>query len=273
MSIDIAPIWDFRKPELSEQRFREALPTASPEDAFILKTQIARTFGLRKEFAKAQSELAEIETQLKSASLEGRVRYYLELGRTYSSPVHPLESQSPEVKAQARAAYLRAVEIATEANLDNLAIDALHMMTVVDTSPEDQLKWNRKALALLESSTQPNAKKWEGSLRNNVGYALHLAGRYEEALSEFKLALALREITGKIEPIRIGHWMIAWTLRALGRFEEAVEIQLRLEKERAASDEADPYVFEELECLYRALKNEERADYYAKRLAKQRVDA
>jgi len=36
----------------------------------------------------------------------------------------------------------------------------------------------------MEGSDQPAAKKWEGSLRNNMGYSLHLAKRYDEALAE-----------------------------------------------------------------------------------------
>ena len=41
MAIDLAPLWDFSKPELSEQRFRAALPGASADDQLILQTQIA----------------------------------------------------------------------------------------------------------------------------------------------------------------------------------------------------------------------------------------
>ena len=102
-------------------------------------------------------------------------------------------------------------------------------------------------------------------LLDNKGSALANLGRYEDALKEFRLALMARERDGRPRAIRIAFWMIAWTLRALGRLDEAVEIQLRLERECDESGEPDPYVFEELELLYRALKNEERAEYYASR--------
>ncbi len=146
------------------------------------------------------------------------------MGRTYSSAVHAPESQTSEVRELACSAYTLAVDIAKEAQLDYLAIDALHMMTFVDTSPEEQLEWNYKALALMDSTTQEEAKKWEGSLRNNTGYALHSLGRYEDALQEFEMALAVRQRSGDPESIRIAYWMIAWTLRALGRLSEALEI-------------------------------------------------
>jgi tetratricopeptide (TPR) repeat protein len=160
---------------------------------------------------------------------------------------------------------MHSFELAQAGILDDLAIDALHMMTFVDTAPQDQVEWNRKALAFMESSSQPAAKKWEGSLHNNMGYALHLLGRYDEALAEFNLALAAHERGGKPQNIRVAHWMVAWTLRALNRLNEALEIQLRLEKECDEAGEPDPYVYEELELLYTSLHDPEKAEYYANR--------
>jgi tetratricopeptide (TPR) repeat protein len=265
MAVDISKLWDFNKPELSEQRFRSALPNASADDALILQTQIARTYGIRRNFPEAQKILTSLEPQIQGASLEAKVRYYLELGRTYSSATHSPESQTAEVRELARSAYMHAFELAQDGKLDSLAIDALHMMTFVDTSPEDQLEWNHKAVALMQSSSRPDAKKWEGSLHNNIGYALHLLERYEDALVEFKLALAAYERDGNPQTIRIAHWMVAWTLRALGRLNEAIEIQLRLESECDEAGEPDPYVFEELELLYQAVNNSEKAEFYAAR--------
>ena len=265
MATNLSNLWDFNNPEISEERFRSALAAASPEDALILRTQIARTHGLRRDFERARKVLEGIRAQVESAGGEAQVRWYLEWGRSFASATHPPESQTPEAKEQARAAFLRAFDLAQAAGLDDLAIDALHMMTFVDTQPADQLSWNRKALALMQASDQPGAKKWEAALRNNTGYALYLLERYEEALDEFRLALALGEQDGSPQAIRIAHWMIAWTLRAMGRLDEAIAIQLRLEEECDAAGEPDPYVFEELELLYKAVHDEERAAYYAAR--------
>ncbi len=265
MTIDVSALWDFNKPELSEERFRSALSHASVDDTLLLQTQIARTYGIRRNFAQAQQVLSSIEPQIRNANIETKVRYYLELGRTYSSATHPPESQTIEVRELARSAYMRAYELAQNGKLDSLAIDALHMMTFVDTAPEEQVEWNRKAMALMQSSSQEDAKKWGGSLHNNTGYALHLLGRYEDALIEFKLALAAHERGGNPQSIRIAYWMIAWTLRALGQLNEAIEIQLRLERECDEAGEPDTYVFEELELLYKALNNDDKAEFYAAR--------
>ena len=265
MTIDISKLWDFNKPELSEERFRSALSTASGDDALILQTQIARTYGLRRNFSQAQQILADIEPHMQNAGNASKVHYYLELGRTYASAAHPPESQTAEAQEQARSAFMQAAALAQDGKLDSLAIDALHMMTFVDTAPAEQLEWNRRALALMRSTSQPDAMKWEGSLRNNTGYALYLLERYEDALAEFKLALAAYERNGNPRNVRIAHWMIAWTLRALGWLNEAVEVQLRLEKEWDEAGEPDPYVFEELELLYQALGEREKAAHYAAR--------
>ncbi|HEU5296883.1 MAG TPA: tetratricopeptide repeat protein [Burkholderiaceae bacterium] len=266
MAIDISSLWDFGKPALSEERFRAALATAQGDDALILKTQIARSWGLRSDFERARSVLAEVEPQLNGAGTEAQVRYWLELGRTYCSAAHDDALQTDDAKARARTAYGNALAIARAASLDGLAVDTLHMYAFVDRTPADELKWADQALAVVAASTQPDAKRWEASLRNNRGYALQQLGRYDDALTELRLALALRERQGNAANIRIAHWMIASTLRKMGRLDDAREIQLRLEREWDAANEPDPYVFEELEAIYRAQGNSERAEHYAARL-------
>jgi hypothetical protein len=266
VAVDVLSLWDYSKPALSEQRFREALPAATADEALILQTQIARSYGLRKDFAKAREILASISDSVKKASAEAQVNYFLELGRTYASPAHPPEALTAETRQQARSLYLQAFETARQAQLDFLAIDALHMMPMADPDPKAQLEWDLKALAYLEGSSQAAAKKWEASLRNNVGYAKHLLGQYDEALAQFKLSLAAHERAGKVKNVRIAHWMIAHTLRAQGKTQEAIDIQLRLEREWGEAGEPDPYVFEELEHLYRAAGDTGRANAYAAKL-------
>jgi tetratricopeptide (TPR) repeat protein len=139
------------------------------------------------------------------------------------------------------------------------------MLAFVDTDPADQLKWGREALGVVERSSQPAARRWEASLRNNVGYALHRLGRYDEALAEFRKALLLREAAADPWATHVARWMVAWTLRAMGRVDEALEIQLALERERAGAGAPDPKVFEELALLYRAKGDAAAAQRYSER--------
>jgi tetratricopeptide (TPR) repeat protein len=270
MNLDILSLWNFNDPALSEARFREVLGSASLEDALILQTQIARTFGLRGDFTRAQEILAAIEAKVRGSSPAVQARYWLELGRTYSSATHSPDTQTEDAKVQARKAYLEAEALAKAAGIDDLAVDALHMLAFVDPKPEEQLAWDLRALEVVENSSQEAARKWEGSIRNNVGYALHQLGRYDEALQQFQMALAVRERTGNAQSVRIAYWMIAWTYRTMNRLNEALEIQLRLEKECETAGDPDPYVFEELEYIYRAIGNTDQAGLYAALLEKTR---
>lgn len=113
------------------------------------------------------------------------------------------------------------------------------------------------------ASSQPAAKRWEASVRNNIGYALHQL--YPEALAQFERALAIRERGSNASATRTARWMVAWTLRALQRDDEALALQLRLEAEGDAAGQPDRYVFEELELLYRACGDVQRAAHYAAR--------
>ena len=262
MAIDLAPLWEFDKPDLSEQRLRAALESATGDDALVLQTQIARTYGLRKDFSKARDILKSIGKDVQTAGSEARIRHALELGRTYASATHPAELQTVESKKLARASYESALAMAKAAHLDGLAIDTIHMLAFVDTAPTDQLKWGQEALAVAEASSQPEAKKWEASIRNNIGYAFHQLGQFDEALVQFKQALVLLDRGTNAESIRVANWMVAWTLRALGRMDEALEIQLRLERECDAAKKPDRYVYEELEILYRARGDEVKAKHY-----------
>jgi tetratricopeptide (TPR) repeat protein len=74
----------------------------------------------------------------------------------------------------------------------------------------------------------------------------HDAGRYPEALASFETALAARERIGDPGRTRVARWMVAWTLRSLGRHDEALAILRRLEAENEAAGTPDGYVFEEL---------------------------
>jgi len=270
MAIDISSLWTYSDPALSEQRFQAALAGASADDAFVLRTQIARTWGMRVDFERARSILAPLEAQLPAVSAEAKVRYALELGRSHASTAHPPELLTPDHRERARTLYLQAFETAKAAQLDDLAIDALHMMVTVESDPADQLAWDLKALAYMEQSTQADARKWEGSLRNNIGYANRVLGHHDEALVQFELSLAAHERAGRPRNVRIARWMIARTLRDLQRYDEAIAIQRRLEREYADAGEPDPYVFEELEQLYRVTGDAAAADAYGVKLREAR---
>lgn len=267
-AVNLGALWDFSNPGSSEQRFREALATAKGDDALILQTQIARTFGMRRDLAGAKELLRSLEPQLAAAGAEARARHALEWGRVHISAVTQPAERTPENLATARAAYLRALAIAKEGGLDDLAIDAVHMMAFVDDAPAEQLKWNQQALDMVLASTQPGGKAWEASIRNNLGQSLHALGRHAESLAQFERVLALREAAGsRPRSVYVARWLVARALRLTGRLDEALVLQTQLEGQMHIVGDPDPYVLEELELIHRARGDEVRADAYAERLA------
>src|SRR5262245_60426439 len=98
MPLNLRQLWDFSNPAASEERMRAALATAQGDEALILQTQIARTWGLRRDFVKAREILAEVQPKIAMAGAEAQVRYWLELGRTWASATHKPEQLTPDAK-------------------------------------------------------------------------------------------------------------------------------------------------------------------------------
>ena len=110
-TIDILSLWNYDDPAASEVRFRELMNSASADEAAILETQIARTFGLRRRFDDARNLLSSIEPRLSRLGPEAQVRYHLEYGRSLISPVHKRSEKTPEAQAAARSAYITAYDL------------------------------------------------------------------------------------------------------------------------------------------------------------------
>jgi tetratricopeptide (TPR) repeat protein len=235
---DLLALWDFDDPAASEARFRERLDDASHEVSLSLRTQIARTHSLRGQFAQAHQLLDGVDAELAGTGAEPRVRSLLERGRTWRSAREPVK---------ARPLFLQAVQQARAAGLEYLHVDALHMVALVETTPEAQLDWSRRALAAAREAHDPQARRWEGSLAHNIGYALHQAGRHDEALQSFRDALSARTRDGAAPSrLREARWMVAWELRALRRHDEALGQLHELERDLAAAGASDGFVPEEI---------------------------
>ncbi len=228
-------LWDSNDPEGSERRLRDAMAMAEGADQLVLMTQVARAMGLQKKYDDAHDLL----DQLATSDDEVATRISLERGRLLRSAGEPDE---------ARPHFEAAVATARAAELDVLLVDALHMMALV-APPEQQESINREALAVARASDVPAARDWDASLLNNLGMTNADAGDFGFALPLFEEALAARERIGDVDRIRVARWMVAWTLRNLGRTDEALALQRALKAELEAAGEEDPYVDEELALL------------------------
>jgi tetratricopeptide (TPR) repeat protein len=249
--------WDFEQPSASEERFRAVLadPGINGETALLARTQLARSLGLQKRFEECASELDAVAAAGAAGSADATavVRVYerLERGRMHRS------SGAPELAVPL---FLEALDQAQAAGLDHTAADAAHMMAIVGEA-DAQLAWAERALAIATASSQPRARRWIGSIENNLGWSLHDMGRLDEAQQHFESALAARQEQGEPEPLRIARWTVARGLRSLGRLDEALTIQ----RELAATGPEDGYVEQELAELLRAKGDEAGAATHANR--------
>ena len=253
---DFDALWDYNDPAGTEAKFRELLPQAPTGDVaksaawrLELLTQIARTEGLQRKFDAAHQTLDGVEAKLADAPPVVRVRCLLERGRVFNSA---------GMKDKTKPLFLEAWQAAGKAGLDFHAVDAAHMLGIIEP-PADALSWNEKALAMAEKSSDARARNWRGSLYNNIGWTYHDLGQYEQALDMFEKALVWHEEQGQEKETRIARWCVARVLRSLNRIPEALAILRELEPV------ADGYTYEELgECLLLQGKQEEAQSYFAR---------
>jgi tetratricopeptide (TPR) repeat protein len=250
-AVDIDALWSFDDPAASEARFRAALAGARGDEALSLRTQIARTLGLRQLYAQAHAELDAIEPALATAGAEPRVRALLERGRTLRSSGKALEGLP---------LFERAFTLADGARLERLAADALHMVALAAPDLEERIAWNRRTIDYARRAADPRAQGWQAAAHNNIGSDLREAGRLDEALAAFGQAQAAYERSGRAERVRVARWHVGNTLRLLGRRDEALASMLALERDAAAANEPDPYVYDELALLHAAAGDTARAD-------------
>lgn len=267
-ALDVTELWVAGDPVASEARMLAALESAHGDDALIIRTQIARTYVFRKDFSRAHEILRDVETELDSASPEAQARYWLELGRSYASHQQAPGSQTDETRALARHAYENAVAIASDAGLDGLTVDALHMLPFTETDLTEQMYWTQRALELVLESDQPEARRWEASIRSNLGEIYFDLAQYPQALEQFESSRTLRQRDGaSYGAVRDANWHVARTLRMLGQLERALEIQQRLADEAYVANEQRHYIHDELSLLYAALDDAERARHFAEHSA------
>ena len=230
-------MWDFDDLDASEGRFRAQLER-EPTDAGRAEvlTQLARIEGLRGHFEQCDALLDEAK------ALGGAdARVLLERGRRERSSGRP---------GAGLAQFEQAFELARRTGEDVLAVDAAHMVAIVD----DSEAWTARAVEIAASSDDPDVRYWLGPLYNNVGWSRYGMGDAAGALDAFELALAARERDDPRPYAReIARYAVGKALRALGRPDEAAATLERCLAWAAEAGVKDSYFHEELAEDYAAL--------------------
>ena len=177
-------LWNFEDPELSEQRFRDAMADQEYDDdeRAELATQLGRAIGLQGRFEEADALLDSIDGEDEPTI---GVRILLERGRVLNSSGHA---------AMAVPLFEQAAELGDHLGEEFLAVDALHMLAIADSAHAET--WTRSALEYASTAHDAFARRWMVALHNNLGWTLHGAGRLTEALVEFQLAEQWAERVG-----------------------------------------------------------------------------
>ena len=257
---DFDTLWDYSQPSETEERFRELLPAARASgdrnNHLQLLTQIARAQGLARRFDAAHATLEHVREAMTDDLKTVLVRYRLERGRCFND-TGQLD--------KARACFMNAWELAKSERLDGYAVDAAHMLGIIERPQSEAMAWNLRALEYAQSSNDPAARRWLATLQNNIGWTYHAMGDYAAALTVFEDALRLRQEQAKPGPIRIARWCIAKMHRLLGRAAEALPEQESLLGECERARQPDGYVHEELaECLLALGRAKQAASHFAR---------
>lgn len=256
---DFDELWNFGQPDETEKKFRELLPRARKQGTTDytaqLLTQLARTRGLRGEFKDSHEILDEVERMLTPDMQVARTRYLLERGRAFNSDNQP---------HMGRTLFSEAWETARNAHSDFYAVDAAHMLAIVEEAGS-KLQWNLKAMEVAEASEDPRTRGWLSAIYNNIGWDYFAEEKYEQALEIFRKAENYNRDEAKERWTQINRWSVAKTLRVLGQVEEALAIQEQLDSEYEASGgERTGYTYEELgECLLLLDRKEEAGKNFA----------
>jgi tetratricopeptide (TPR) repeat protein len=233
----LRPLWDFDDLDLSERRFRAQLDeeTTTAGRAEVI-SQLARVESLRANYDRCDELLDEAE------ALGGaEVRVLLERGRRARSSGQPGAGQ-PQ--------FEQAFELARASGEDVLAVDAAHMIAIVD----DSEAWTARGAEIAASSDDPGVRYWLGPLYNNLGWARYEAGDAAGALEAFERALASRERDDpRPYPIAIAKYAVGKALRATGRADEAATMLEECVGWAADAGVEDDYFYEELAEAYAAL--------------------
>lgn len=248
---DFNKLWNFGKPQETEKKFRELLPSAesagNPSYLAQLLSQIARTLSLQAKFKETHEILDRVEKMLTPDLKLARVRYLLERGRTFNSS---------DQQDKALPLFIEAYELGAAIKEMKYAIDAVHMIAIAKKDPKDQIEWNLKGIEMAQADR--NSQSWLHALYNNIGESYLLTKEYKTAASYFhKLAELQKENGGEADIYTLKDE--AKAIRLSGNPNEALAIIEPIFQKLISEKQDNGWIREEIAENYYALEKKAEA--------------
>ncbi|KAJ3237567.1 hypothetical protein HDU81_009263 [Chytriomyces hyalinus] len=281
----LAGLCDWSKPVETEQVLSEYtgshdLKASSPLEHAEFLTQIAHAQCLQRKFAEALETLSkakeivddtenQIEDGLADSELDAdhpvlanarrvRIRILLEKGRV----MHTKGDLDASIAPFRTVLQLSRIGSDPE-TLSCYFVDALHMLALVETDPDDKFGLLERSIAEAKKSKSRETRVLLASLYSSQAWFLHdEAQNYEGALECFEIALGhSKEFFGGASGmdrafVQRAEWSVARCKRSLGLNEDALVMLEKLD------DDTD-YVCEEKAILYQTLGQSDKAREYA----------
>lgn len=210
--LDVRDHWNFGDPTESRAIFESLLPTLDDRQEYLdVVAQIARTYSLKGENENCLETMKPVWDEGLKLGGRAAASLMLEAARAY---------RGMGMIDKARQGF----DDVAQTGPEDLRVDALHMLALI--AEGDQVDFfNQQAITLAKTSKDEWAKRWIGSLYNNMGWSRFEAGDFDEALEYFESALLARYEFGQTDRVDEAKWCIGHTLCKMGRIEEAKELQ------------------------------------------------
>ncbi len=205
-----------------------------------LLTQLARVQALQEQYVESDKTLKIVETDLAhhdpKLRRQAEIRLLLEHGRLFALQMIP---------AKGLVFIKQAMDLALEAENSFFAIDAAVMLTLMNPlkRQNETLQW---ALTEAESTKDQDSKLWLPFLYIMYSWTLFDTRQLEKALEYFQKALEQPHLPHQKAQTQTIKWSIARTKRALGHFDEALDILNDVRLEFEATGEANGFVYLEI---------------------------
>jgi tetratricopeptide (TPR) repeat protein len=120
-------------------------------------------------------------------------------------------------------------------------------------------------MQLARTSQDPVARRWVGSLANNMGWARYDADDIDGAIALFEQSRDAFLADGRADRARVARWSVARCLRSRGDVAGALDAQEELLAELDALGETDGHVLEEIaECLLALGRADDARPFFAR---------